>query len=62
MKVLTALSVSLLPATLLASIFGMNAKWIPFADEPYGFWIIIGIMAAVIFSILKFFKNKGWLQ
>ncbi len=62
MKVLTALSVSLLPATLLASIFGMNAEWIPFVDQPYGFWIIIGIMGALIVSILTFFKKKGWLQ
>lgn len=62
MRVLTAISVSLLPATLLASLFGMNAKWLPFIDHQYGFWVVLLIMVTVVTSILTYFKRKGWLS
>jgi len=61
MKTLTIFSVIVFPLTLLAAIFGMNAKYMPFVESPYGFWIIIGIMALGSMGMLAFFKNKKWL-
>lgn len=61
MKTLTIFSVIVFPLNLLAAIFGMNAKIMPFVDGPYGFWIILGIMTICSFMMLIFFKSKKWL-
>lgn len=61
MKTLTIFSVVVLPLNLLAGTFGMNAKYMPFVDGPFGFWIIIGIMLACSFGMLMFFKKRNWL-
>ena len=44
MKVLTSLTVVLAIPTLFASLWGMNVG-VPFQNNPYGFWIVIGITA-----------------
>ncbi|MFC1663279.1 magnesium transporter CorA family protein [Patescibacteria group bacterium] len=44
MKTLTMISVALLPLTLMASIYGMNITGLPFADHPFGLWVVFGIM------------------
>lgn len=62
MKTLTIFSVIVLPLNLLAGTFGMNAKYMPFVDHQYGFWIIIGIMFACSFGMLLFFETKKWLR
>jgi magnesium transporter len=61
MKTLTIFSVIVFPLTLLAAIFGMNAKYMPFVDGIYGFWIIIGMMLVGCAAMLIFFKRKKWL-
>lgn len=61
MKVLTIISVVLLPATLLASIFGMNYL-IPFQKNSGGFWFGIGTMVICIISLLIYFKKKKWMD
>jgi zinc transporter len=45
--ILTMFSAILLPATLVASIWGMNVGGIPFSGSPNGFWAIGGLIAAV---------------
>jgi magnesium transporter len=62
MKTLTLFSVILYPLTLMAGIFGMNAKYMPFVDHRFGFWIILFIMALGSFSMLRYFKSKNWLS
>ncbi len=61
MKTLTIFSVIVFPMTLLAAIFGMNAKYMPFVEGKYGFWMIIGLMSFCILSMLLFFKKKKWI-
>lgn len=61
MKTLTIFSVIVFPLTLLAAIFGMNAKYMPFVEHPYGFWMIIAIMLICSMGMLLFFKKKRWL-
>ncbi len=61
MKILTIISVILIPANLLASIFGMNTAFAPFIHDRLGFWYIIGLIAIVISSFLMWFKKKDWL-
>jgi zinc transporter len=45
--ILTMFSVIFLPATLIASIWGMNVGGIPFSSSPNGFWVVAGVIAAV---------------
>lgn len=61
MKTLTIFSVLVLPLNLLAGIFGMNAKFMPFVDGPYGFWIILSIMSVGLLMLLTIFTKKRWL-
>ncbi|MHB8831115.1 MAG: magnesium transporter CorA family protein [Patescibacteria group bacterium] len=61
MKTLTIISVIVFPLTLVAAIFGMDATGMPLVGHPYGFWIIVGIMALGAVGMLWFFKKKNWL-
>ncbi len=61
MKTLTIFSVIVFPLTLLAGIFGMNAKYMPFVEHPLGFWTILGIMGFCSIGMLMFFKSKKWI-
>ena len=61
MKTLTIFSVIVYPLTLLAGIFGMNAKYMPFVQEQHGFWTILIIMACCSTAMVWFFKKKRWL-
>ncbi len=46
-KVLTVVSVALMPAALISSVLGMNFG-LPFFEDPANFWISLGGMAALI--------------
>ncbi|HLD27663.1 MAG TPA: magnesium/cobalt transporter CorA [Patescibacteria group bacterium] len=61
MKILTMISVVLLPVNLVASIFGMNTPIMPFVNDPGGFWMILGLMGFLIVGFIIFFKKKNWL-
>jgi zinc transporter len=59
--ILTMFSVIFLPATLIASIWGMNVGGIPFSSNPNGFWLVAGLIAtafAVVAVILFRFRFK----
>lgn len=61
-KTLTAVSVILLPASLLAGLFGVNAKNMPFIGHPADFWIIVYCIIFLCTILLIFFWRKGWLK
>lgn len=60
-KTLTIFSVIVFPLTLIAAIFGMNSINMPIVDKPYGFWIILGLMATGTSGMLLYFKHRKWL-
>jgi len=60
LRILTVFSVVLLPLTLISGIFGMNVLF-PGEHTREAFWIIVGLMVAVIVSMVAFFKYKRWL-
>jgi magnesium transporter len=60
LKALTAMSVVVLPLTLVASIWGMNVG-VPGEQSIHAFWIIIGAMVALLGGMLWFFRSRGWL-
>jgi magnesium transporter len=60
LRVLTAASVILLPLTLIASIYGMNVP-VPGENEPFAFWIVIGLMVVLLVVLALVFRRRGWL-
>ena len=65
LRVLTAISVIVLPLTLIASVFGMNVGLPGGGDPPGGasvsFWIIVGVMVAILVGMVTYFRRRGWL-
>ncbi|MBK5192397.1 MAG: magnesium/cobalt transporter CorA [Flavobacteriaceae bacterium] len=60
-KIFTIVTVVFMPPTLIASMYGMNFKFMPELDELWGypFAIILMILSSVL--TLLFFKRKNWL-
>jgi len=61
MKVLTVMASLLLPAALIASIFGMNSADIPIVGKENDFWIIVWVMVAATVMLFLYFKYKKWI-
>jgi len=65
LRVLTAITVVVLPLTMIASIFGMNVG-LPGGGNPEGgslvaFAVILGIMIAVLVGMVTWFRKRRWL-
>jgi magnesium transporter len=60
LRALTSISVVILPLTLLASIMGMNT-WVPDQGKEAGFFIVLGVMAVILISLVTYFRRKRWL-
>jgi magnesium transporter len=58
--VLTAISVIVLPLTLIASVFGMNVR-VPGQGSITAFWVIVVAMIGTLAVMLTFFRKRGWL-
>jgi magnesium transporter len=59
-RVLTAISVIVLPLTLIASVFGMNTH-VPGEQSMAGFWAVVAVMVVVLVGTIAIFKRRGWL-
>ena len=59
-RVLTAISVIVLPLTLIASIWGMNTR-VPGEGSHAGFFAVVGVMVIVLVATIMLFKRRGWL-
>lgn len=62
LRTLTVVAMLFMPATLIASIFGMNFETMPWLDNPNGFWWAISIMAGVALSMGLLFWHRQWLS
>ncbi|HEY0673171.1 MAG TPA: magnesium/cobalt transporter CorA [Longimicrobiales bacterium] len=58
MKALSVIATVILPATWVASIYGMNFEWMPWLHHPLGFWIAIGIMTGVSVVLMIWLRRK----
>ncbi|MDU8925254.1 magnesium/cobalt transporter CorA [Pasteurellaceae bacterium LIM206] len=61
MKFFSVVSVMFLPATLVASTYGMNFEFMPELHFEYGYPMAIGLMIAAALTPYIYFKRKGWL-
>lgn len=61
MRTLTVLTAIFLPLNLITGIFGMNFDVIPLIHASTGFWIALGLMAALGVGLGVFFWRKRYL-
>jgi magnesium transporter len=59
LRILTLFSVILLPLTLVSGIFGMNLHF-PGYETSEEFWVVSGLMIAIIITLVAFFRFKRW--
>src|SRR6478672_1953382 len=60
LRILTGVSVVLLPLTLVASLFGMNVP-IPGQNAEFSFLLILTLMAILLIAMVVYFRRRGWL-
>jgi len=60
-KVFTVLATIFLPATLIASIFGMNFEYMPELAWKYGYPYSLLLMVLITLALLLWVRRKGWL-
>jgi magnesium transporter len=61
-KIFSVVSVALMPPTLLASIWGMNYKYIPELDLEWGYPLALVLMLISAIIPLWYFHHKGWMK
>lgn len=61
MKVLTIISTIFIPLTFISGVYGMNFKHMPELESPYGYFIVLGVMATLGLGMFSLFIYKGWL-
>ena len=67
MKVLTIIATVFMPLSFIAGVYGMNfdrtiSRWnMPELGWPFGYPMILGVMACVAGAMLLFFRRRGWL-
>ena len=57
MKLLTAITILLTIPTLISSLWGMNVA-VPLGGNPYAFWIIVGIIVAILVPVVIIMIRK----
>ncbi len=60
-KIFTVVSVIFMPPTLIASLYGMNFKFMPELNWKYGYPFSIVLMIAFAAAVLLYFRKKKWL-
>jgi zinc transporter len=61
MLILAAVTVVLMPLTVISGILGMNVAGIPFADNPLAFWIVTGLLVVLGVGIYLLMHKRKWL-
>jgi len=61
MKVLTIIATIFIPITFVASLYGMNFKYMPEISWRWGYWGALGVMAVIAILMLIYFRRKRWI-
>jgi len=62
MRTLTVITALFMPLTLITGIFGMNFVDMPLLKDRFGFWMTMGMMAAIVVLLLFLFRRKRYLD
>jgi magnesium transporter len=60
MRILTIISVIMLPLTLLSGIYGMNVS-LPLGDHPLSFAFVLVLMVLIALSMIVYFHRRHWI-
>jgi len=59
LRTLTVLATTFMPAALIAGIFGMNFKTMPWIEKPEGFILAMGLMATIaLIMLIAFWRRR----
>jgi magnesium transporter len=61
MKVLTIIATIFIPLTFIVGVYGMNFKYMPELERPWGYFMVWGIIIVVALGMLTYFRKKKWL-
>lgn len=61
MKVLTVIATIFIPLTFIAGVYGMNFKYMPELDSPWGYPAVLLFMAILGSSMFAYFRKKKWV-
>jgi magnesium transporter len=61
MKVLTIISTLFIPLTFIVGLYGMNFKYMPELEWPWGYPLVLALMLAVTVFMLFYFRRKRWI-
>lgn len=61
MKILTIVTAIFVPLSFLAGIYGMNFEYMPELKSHTGYFVLLGVMAAIATVLLLVFRRKRWL-
>ncbi len=61
LRVLTLVSTFFMPLTFIAGIYGMNFEYMPELAWPFGYFGVLGVMAALSLAMLAYFRRNNWI-
>jgi magnesium transporter len=61
MKVLTIIATIFIPLTLIASIYGMNFRYMPELEWHWGYPVVLLSMGVLSVLMLIYFRRKKWI-
>lgn len=61
MKILAIISTIFMPLSFLASLYGMNFKYMPELEWKEGYYAVLALMFVLVLGMLTYFKRKKWL-
>lgn len=62
LRALTIITTLFMPAALVAGIFGMNFKHMPWLELPHGFGMAMGVMGGIALVMISIFWHRNWLR
>jgi len=60
MKVLTIIATVFMPLSFIAGVYGMNFRYMPELEWRWGYFAVLGFMAAVFTAMMRYFHTKRW--
>jgi magnesium transporter len=60
-KTLTLVTTVMLPASVIAALYGMNFRYLPGADSRWGFWAVVAAMVVTGGALFAWFRARRWI-
>lgn len=60
MKALTIISSIFIPVTFVVGVYGMNFKYMPELQSPYGYAVLWFVMIVIMLGMAMYIKRKKW--